>query len=315
MELKQADLIKGLQEAYDKHHNDMSESLTKHIESLEDSTGEYIQNIEDVATNQVNNVLEGVNRAAAKMTPKYKTGEEVQYVDEYTGTTCHVEIKQVHMKDDRVQHYTIAFRNGKQKRVFPMELRPTGQDSPYRVLTSKRFPDVQLDPLERSSHVIQHRQQSYTPPSQSDIVQFHKQFKAQLRCDDDIINFFNQLKSQGRSYNILLIELDEIHGENDLCPPDVSVKDRESMSLAIYQKMQDENNRDITYVQLDNCIDQHASTSDGYEVLRELLRRVHPNLNEGKIEHTIPRFSECNNNLYKLNKRMREFFTSEMVNK
>lgn len=72
------------------------------------------------------------------------------------------------------------------------------------------------------------------------------------------------------------------------------------MSLAIYQKMQDDNVRGVNFSELTHCLSQYSTTSDGYEALGELLRRVHPNLNEGKIEHTMPKLSECD---YALRKR------------
>ena len=103
-----------------------------------------------------------------------------------------------------------------------------------------------------------------------------------MKSDDDILVFYNQLRSQGRTYNIHLIDSQRIGPDRDLCPVGIPASARETMALAIYQKLQDENTRDLNYDELQNSLDQHAATSDGYEVLQELLRRVHPNLYEGK---------------------------------
>ena len=216
MDTKQKELLKGLQGAYDNYHKDLSDNLSEHMETLEESTGKCIQNIEDVTSNLVQNVLAGASEVAKDILTTYKVGDEVQYVDEYTSTTCHIKIKQVHTKDNQVQNYTITFENGKQKKVYPIEVRSNGQESPYEVLTSKRFPNVHLESLgtkspQQPSYPMNPTRSQYSPPKQTDIVQFHKQFKVPLRNDEDIINFYNQLNSQRRSYNILLIELDEIN--------------------------------------------------------------------------------------------------------
>ena len=125
----------------------------------------------------------------------------------------------------------------------------------------------------------------YPEPSGFDIRSFLTQFKAPLRSDDDIITFYLQLKSQGETYNIFLIDIKDVHPDRDLCPPQVSKKARKKMSLAIFQKIQDENTRDVTYTELDNIMESFSITSDGYEALQELLRRVHPNLNDDNEEY------------------------------
>ena len=85
------------------------------------------------------------------------------------------------------------------------------------------------------------------------------------------------------------------------------------MSSAVYQRMQDENISDLTYENLEHCLQQYAATSDGFSALKELLRQVHPELNEGEETLTIPYLSECNNNLYQLNKNMRTYFCQEEI--
>ena len=80
------------------------------------------------------------------------------------------------------------------------------------------------------------------------------------------------------------------------------------MALVIYQKLQNENTRDFTYEHLENCMEQHSDTSDGYYILRELLHKVHPQLKVGKKIHDIPKLSECNLNLLTLTKELKLYF-------
>ena len=79
------------------------------------------------------------------------------------------------------------------------------------------------------------------------------------------------------------------------------------------KKLQDENIRDVTYDELQNGLDQYAATSDGYDVLQELVRRVCPNMYEGKYEINMPKLSQCDNNLFKFNKKMQQHFAAEAI--
>ena len=60
-------------------------------------------------------------------------------------------------------------------------------------------------------------------------------------------------------------------------------------------------------------MEQNSDTSDGYFTLRELLRKVHPQLQVGKKTHDIPKLSECNLNLFTLAKELKMYFKQQRI--
>ena len=121
------------------------------------------------------------------------------------------------------------------------------------------------------------------------------------------------MRNQGANYNIYLIGINDVTPFVDLCPKEVSPAARTKMSLAIFQKLQEENAKDITYKTLENCIEQHSSSSDGYETVKELLRRVHPELKRYKMQHDIPKLSTCEYDIFKLYKTMKTYFQQQEI--
>ena len=55
-------------------------------------------------------------------------------------------------------------------------------------------------------------------------------------------------------------------------------------------------------MELENIVDQHSPTSDGYEALEALLARVHPNPDDEQDEYVRCTLSQCDFNLYTLSK-------------
>ena len=94
---------------------------------------------------------------------------------------------------------------------------------------------------------------------------------------------------------IYLIPLQDVRPDIDLCPPDVSKTARNAMMIAIFQKMQDPDCVDHDYIEARNQIQQYCSSSDGYRVLYQLLRNVHPHLIRGKKLYNLPFLSQCEN--------------------
>ena len=86
------------------------------------------------------------------------------------------------------------------------------------------------------------------------------------------------------------------------------------MALAVYQKLQDVDIGGITYVKLQNQLKAQSTTCDGFAVLKQLLRHVHPKPKEGDLVDTAPKLSECENDLYQYNNIMNDFFTYESIN-
>lgn len=198
----------------------------------------------------------------------------------------------IHNEDDDMVYYSVKFVTGRQRETDFTSLK---RNSPLQAPICNRFDEVDksfLQPTQTSSNPVvvppdNHHTSatSYQGPSGFDTRSFLTQFKAPLRSDDDIITFYLQLKSQGEAYNIHLIDIKDVQADSDLCPKQVSTSDRKKISLAIFQKIQYENTQDVTYTELDNIMDQFSATSDGYEALQELLRRVHLNLNDDNDEY------------------------------
>ena len=83
------------------------------------------------------------------------------------------------------------------------------------------------------------------------------------------------------------------------------------MALAIFQKLQDTGIVGSLYVELQNKLKACATTCDGYEVLKELLRHVHPKLEIGKVFTSPPKLSDCENDLFIYSDALTNFFTAE----
>ena len=128
---------------------------------------------------------------------------------------------------------------------------------------------------------------------------FHKHFRAKLQNDNHILNFYQQLFVQGPKYGIHIKNLKEVYPNNDLCPPSYSQAARDDMARTIYQKMQDEDCVSIGYSKAQRIIEQYAHISDGFKVLEQLLRFVHPNLQQVTANtYEVPKLSQCKGDIY-----------------
>jgi len=128
---------------------------------------------------------------------------------------------------------------------------------------------------------------------------FHKHFRARMQNDNHILNFYQQLFVQGPKYGIHIKNLKEVYPNNDLCPPSYSQAARDDMARTIYQKMQDEDCVSIGYSKAQRIIEQYAHISDGFKVLEQLLRFVHPNLQQVTANtYEVPKLSQCKGDIY-----------------
>ena len=287
-----------------------------------------VLNLQTHATTHVNKLQELIQNIPNNMEHSRKShmeyfniNDKVLYTDDTTGQECTATVVDIHDEDDESLHYTVNFSTGKHQRTAKNTLkRPPSAQAPMcnrfdRV--DRSFLDTEPPPV-TSSTVIPPDSESKTSsilePTVYDIQSFLTQFKAPLKSDDDIIIFYLQLKSQGETYNIHLIDITEVQPDKDLCPTGISQAARKKISLAIFQKIQDENTRDATYTELQHIMEQLSRTSDGYEALLELLRRVHPNLDDEHEEYESRKLSQCDYNLYTLNKHLRNYFTQEEIN-
>ena len=129
----------------------------------------------------------------------------------------------------------------------------------------------------------------------------------------NILSSYQQLFVQGPDYGIYVKRLEDIQPNEDLCPNKFERDTRNNMARTIYQKLQDDNTRDAAYHTLENCLQQYSTTSDGYKVLFELLRRVHPKLHDGNPIYTLPKLPDCDYNLYSLSRDMINYFEQERL--
>ena len=145
------------------------------------------------------------------------------------------------------------------------------------------------------------------------ISDFHKHVRATIDNQNQILNFYQQIYTQGPSYGIHLRKLEDLRSNQDLCPQQFTADQRNDMSRTIYQKLQDGNCVSKSYTQAQNIITQNVSTSDGYTVLYQLLRFVHPRLMESQNAHTIPKMSQIGD-LYMYCDRLTNFILLEKIN-
>lgn len=287
----------------------LDNSFNKHVENLESETQGHLDNMTEVAkfhqssSPRTTVPVPPTNNATPISTP-FPVNEEVIYTDPVSGKSTVACVIDVIDNNPESSYYFIKFANGNGVHTIPENL--TRRTIIPQV---SRFSNVDQNQFQSSQqHSFATMTQNLKEPENLDLKSFHYPFKSPLHSDDDVINCYNQLRSQGQRYHIHLIVINNITGNADLCPKQVPPRARETMALAIYQRMQDESVRDLTYEKLENHLQMHANTSDGYHTLKELLRQVHPQLNEGKIEHLVLLLSECDNDLFKLNQRVRNYF-------
>jgi len=143
---------------------------------------------------------------------------------------------------------------------------------------------------------------------------FHKQFKAKLKSESNILSFYQQLCVQGPQYGIYVRKLEDIQPNEDLCPREFDREARNNMARTIYQKLQDDDCVSISYEKAQQLILQYSSTSDGYKVLAQLLRFVHPNLQQMTSKtYEVPTLSKSRGNLYKYGDKVTNYVLNQRI--
>ena len=143
---------------------------------------------------------------------------------------------------------------------------------------------------------------------------FHKEFKAKLKSENNILSFYQQLCVQSPQYGIYVRKLEDIQPNEDLCPREFDRDARNNMARTIYQKLQDDNCVSISYEKAQQSILQYSSTSDGYKVLAQLLRFVHPNLQQMTSKtYEVPTLSKSRGNLYKYGDKVTNYVLNQRI--
>ena len=268
----------------------MESTTVEHIRSLtnqdKDSTMQQIQNkgqnvIKNIAKKR-DEVLEDINEEAH------------QAIEDFKGATEIKKEKSSFQKDDNMEKFTQD--NVSPSKRFPNVNHETLNVNPYEVGRSNH--ELRVNPYEvgRSNHGNRPARQAQSTWS---LYGFHKHFKAKLKNDTMILNFYQQLYTQGTPYGVKCLPLQDIRPNMDLCPSQYDKQQRDEMALTIYQKLQDEDCVSVGYARAQRLILQYSSTSDGYKVLEQLLRSVHPNLKHSTSNtYEVPKLSNSYGNLY-----------------
>lgn len=85
------------------------------------------------------------------------------------------------------------------------------------------------------------------------------------------------------------------------------------MMMVIYQKLQDEDCISVDYTVGRNYLRQYCSTCDGYKVLYQLLRLVHPFLVNGPKMYNLPYLSKSDD-IYHYAELMRNYILFKKSN-
>lgn len=173
--------LKDLQESADKHKKNMNKEIEKHTETIEDAAGEAIENIAGVAEHQVNEIYVAANKGKTMAkTQKYAKGANATVTDEYTGQASDVCIIDIHDDDPDDVHYTVEFKNGRQKKISNADLTAQDEVQILRVKPSKLFPDVDVsklgNPRVSQNPYITPEKTRDDLPSAWDIKNFHSHF-------------------------------------------------------------------------------------------------------------------------------------------
>lgn len=124
-----------LKHAYDGHLLQLQTETSTHLTTIDNNTFDAVTNIQEVSNAQTDvtiaklhtevetalNSLTPYNVATNfrqnTTTPPIQIGDTVLYKDPYTDTKIEVMISAVHTDNTHIPYYTIAFKNGKEKRT------------------------------------------------------------------------------------------------------------------------------------------------------------------------------------------------------
>ena len=281
-------------------------------------------------------------------TSTFKNGDIAWYTQKPTSAPVLIKIESVHFDDQGTPFYTIEYPTGFQKQTIETNLstsaKPldsttvcnrfreadTSWSHKQNLVNLADYEDDDEDEFQSpppKSHI--HTKQRNLPnaqhiPSESEIRsegpsiwqrnQFQKLFRAKVESNDTMLVFYQQLQSQSAVYGIYLRELKHIQPDLDLCPDGVSDRARKVMAIALYTRLQDCDIVSSEYIEGQNYIAQYGSTSDGYSVLYQMIRLVHPNLIQGDKIYNLPLLSQAKN-IFQYSAMCRNFILIQSIKK
>ena len=150
--------------------------------------------------------------------------------------------------------------------------------------------------------------------STSPISSFHKQVLAKMSKESHVLNFYQQLYTQGPAYGIHFRPLEEIKMGVRICPDRFSDLERRQMATTLYQKMSDDDCVSPSFTKAHSLIRQYSSSSDGYKVLFQLLRSVHPNLQQiTSTTYEVPKLSQYKGNLFDYGDQITHYILTQHI--
>ena len=181
------------------------------------------------------------------------------------------------------------------------------------------FPNVNAAEIQQTHarpvpppHLIQASPAPNKDSSAFNVTGFHKHFMACMDSPVHILNFYQQLFTQGQLYGIYCVALTDINPYVDLCPKHFNPPERSRMATTIYQKLQNPDCVTKTFQAAQNILTTYASSSDGYKVLKQLLRFVHPRLNSQDVLREQPKLSKFSD-IFSYADAMRNFVLVEHI--
>ena len=299
---------------------EVKERNTRFMQTLQQKSEdcvEVIQKKQQSSITETSNLADAIKQSNIKQLDK-ALEESLQDINEETaqGIQTIVENAKIIMQEQEKQIQTL------QQNVKNMAQQINNLVAQPKVTPTTPNPPAAQHPSFQNANV----NAPYTPPQQQHpsmnttvatnhwrISDFHKHVKSTIDNKNQILNFYQQIYTQGPSYGIHLRKIEDLRHSQDLCPSHFTPNERNDMARTIFQKLQDGNCVSKSYTQAQNIINQSLSSSDGYTVLYQLLRFVHPRLMESQSSHKIPKMSESRD-LYTYCDRLTNFILLEKIN-
>ena len=255
----------------------------------------------------------------AYYTIEFPTGQQKQTVGQQLSYT-----QPQQLSNPISSRFHAAAENRSYKPPTPMTPSPrkTFSHGPSKVTSNTAFNKFdddssvqELDSTEFHAHHLNKEREIFAQgPDAQQVAHFHRYFQGTIDSKDNILSFYQQLQTQGRKYGIYLLPIQDVRKDIDLCPVYIQPIARRSMMLTIFQKLQREECMSVDYVEGRNYINQYSTNSDGYKVLYQLLRLVHPFLlNNGTLYNTP--FLSHTGNLFKYADQLRNYILVQQIQK
>lgn len=140
-----------------------------------------------------------------------------------------------------------------------------------------------------------HKDYAYTNPTGLPMVAHNdilKRINVQYPGREQSYNWYNQIRSGLEQYGVYLISGEEFKKDKSLCPTKmygipIEAQRYHTMKSTLYQFLAQRNIVTPDNTDIRNIINKHATTTDGYRAMYDIMKRQHPRLNPD-IKFKIP---------------------------